>query len=241
MNNEKGIMSDKEIVIRKLETFRKRKHNQTAFIDVDLEKYQDYVDGCVTELIESVENDTTDREKKIILNRYLKYLRQMGICETVEREYVTQEFYELSQIVGVNVSFQLNRVIYGFSLTLFSTIMSKLRPQPKKIEQDDGIVESFEVVCEECQYSMLGRAAFYESEHHNDIWIGKAIVECPVCGEYNLVFFEDREGYQGFVDGDYRVIEDLDAWPTDHPSQKKYWTKEDAEQRLQQVKYWRKR
>jgi len=233
-------MSDKEIVLRKLETFRKRKHNQNAFIDVDLDRYQDYVDGCVLELVESVENDATEREKKIILRRYLKYLRQMGICETVEREYVTQEFYELSQIVGVNVSFHLNMVIYGFTLTAITTIMQKLRPKPKDVERNDGIVEKFEIICEECQYHMPGRAAFYESDNHNDIWIGKAIVSCPVCGGYNLVFFEDRDGYQGFVDGDYRVIENLDAWPTDHPSQKKYWTREDAEQRLQQVKYWRK-
>ncbi|NDV70089.1 hypothetical protein [Dysgonomonas sp. 25] len=237
-------MSDKEITIRKLQTFRKRKHTQMAFYDVDLEEYQIYVDGCVGELLDVVEQDASDRQKKSILIRYLKYLRGMRIIETEEREYVTHEFYELSQIVGVNVSFHLNRVIYGLFMIIATKALKVLyfwRRPKERGESDNGrIREEFEITCTDCQYKMLGDAAFYESDTQNDVWLGKVIVECPVCGTYNLVFFEDREGYHGFVQGDYRVIEDLDTWPREDYSQKMHWTREQAEQRLQQIKYWRK-
>jgi hypothetical protein len=86
---------------------------------------------------------------------------------------------------------------------------------------------------------MIGWSVFYESDDNTEVDQGVAIVECPVCSGYNLIYVEEREGYRGFVSGDYRLVDDLSSWPQDDYFERKTWSREEAEQRLQQVRYWK--
>ncbi|MDR2915949.1 MAG: hypothetical protein LBV74_14180 [Tannerella sp.] len=113
-------MTEKEETIQKLKTFGKRRHRQSAFIDVDLDIYQKYVDLCINELITEIERNDSPGRKKNILKKYLSYIRKMQIGETVEREYVCMEFYDLSQIVSIDVGFYVNKTLYGSFLAILS-------------------------------------------------------------------------------------------------------------------------
>lgn len=218
-------MTAKEITLRKLQTFKRRKHDLNFFIEVDIQAFQEYINGCIDELYAGVEKDYPPQLLKNIFNKYLPSIRRMQIVETVEREYVCSELYELSRIVDVNISFRLNQIMYGTLLALL--------PQRKPRGQKEPIYENIENTCTECGYVMRTKVNFYETEPEEevklgDIWEGHVIVECPVCGGYNLVYIKDKR--RGFASGDYRVTENL------HND----YTEEEAIQRLEQIKYWRK-
>ena len=227
-------MTEKEIKIRKLQTFKKRKHDLDAFIDVDIVAFQEYVNECIDELIPAVEKDYPAPLLKSILKKYLPAIRQMNIGETVEREYVAEELYELSQIVGVNISFSLNRIIYGFTLALLlqCSLRSEHNRRGELKEQDGEIRKQEETICCGCGYVMITEIIFPQEpaeDDEYDTFCGRVVVECPVCGEYNLFYL--KENGQAFVRGDYRVVENLDE----------YDSEEAAKQRYEQIKYWRKR
>lgn len=224
-------MTDKEILIRKLQTFKRHGFRGWAgpieFFEVDFDAFQQGVWQCVDELIEAVNNNASTRELKKVMLPYITHLRHLQIGETEEREYVSQIYYELSQIIPVDVSFQLNRVIYGWLLTALTT-----NPFTKKgrLHRSEDIKKTLTNKCTSCGYEMRTNIINHNQEREDEKMevTMHAIVACKVCGELDLIFItEDGELVYSY---DYYMKEEF---PED-------WTLEQARQRMEQVKQWRK-
>lgn len=222
-------MTDKEILIGKLQTFKKYGFQTwLTFYELDFESYKAVTCDCIDELIEGVNNDCSNRELKRIMKPYIAYLRNLHIGETEEREYIAEVYYDISLIISVDIAFSLNRVIYGWTLTALTT-----NPFEKKKKWIDIVNITKKIVnpCKKCNYKMTTNIIDYpkmEGDNEQRVVDMHAIINCKVCGQMDLVFItEDGDLAQSF---DYYIREEL-------PEE---WTVERATQRMEQLKVWGK-
>lgn len=195
------------------------------FVEVDIDAFIQDVHRCIDELIEALGHNASSKELKHIMHPYIARLRRQRVAETEEREYVSEVYYELSQLVSVDISFQLNRVMYGWVLAALSVNIFRKK---KKWIDECIIVQTITNTCTCCGCEMKTNIVNpKESPNNEDMEVCmKAVILCKICGAYNLVFI--TEDGQFAHSEDYYLQEEL----PDH------YTREQAEQRLSQIKEW---
>ena len=220
-------MTDKEILVGKLQTFKKYGFiDSITFFELDFEAFKQKVCECIDELIESVENDASITQMKQVMKPYIQHLRSLSITETEEREYATFVYYELSQVVSVDLAFTLNTVLYGWVLTALTT-----NPFAKKKKWLDtvNVTKTIDNTCAKCKCCMVTRIIDYpkrEGEQEEKIVDMRAIVNCKVCGEMNLILITEKGDLAHSYD--YYIREEIPE----------NWNEERAQQRMQQIMYW---
>lgn len=219
-------MIDKQTVIDKLSTFRNRdKFSTSAWKARGLNpssseicnKLQALFNDCASNLIEAINSDSKHVELKSILKKWLNSIN-VSEYDTEEREFICDYFGELSAIVSVDFTGDLNNWLYGRVLSTLFKAITFFRGKEK-------IVETLTQDCTKCSSKLETFILRKEKGIPDYNWI---IIQCNNCNEFNLLSIGADVKQLRF--GNYKSIEQL--------SKLKY-TEEQAIVRLEQIKFFR--
>ena len=221
-------MSDKISILDKLTAFRRRDKfsasawDQRGLIPSDSEmcsRLESLFNDCVDNLIDAVNSNLNPKQLKNILKSGLGNFKSFDY-DTEEREFICDYFFQLSNIIEVDFKDNLNNWLYGKVLNSLFKVTSLFKGQEK-------IIETLSQDCTNCG-SKLETFILRKEEGIPDYnW---TIIQCNNCNEYNL--FSAGPNVKELKVGNYKFIEQLD---------KKEFTEEQAKQRLEQIKYFRKK
>ena len=79
------------------------------------------INSCAEELVAAIGSKASDGEIRNTINKHLWNVEKTDL-DTEDREYVAFYFHKLGKLVEVNVSFNVNRWLYGFPIAIFSKI-----------------------------------------------------------------------------------------------------------------------
>ncbi|MBZ0166698.1 MAG: DUF4844 domain-containing protein, partial [Candidatus Omnitrophica bacterium] len=82
------------------------------------------LDTCAEELINAKESDARAGEIANILRKHLSAVDKYNL-DTEDREYVAYYFHKLGKISGVNISYHVNKWLYGLPMALILQIFGK--------------------------------------------------------------------------------------------------------------------
>jgi hypothetical protein len=224
----KYIMRSKDPIITALSGFRNRdKFSHQAFqkrglnrSDAELcDKLESILNECTDQLITAINDDINDKGIAKILKNNLNNLNRSDF-DTEERELICDYFHELSQIVVVKISADLNGLLYGRLFSIMMKISNFLRGPEK-------VVETQEQPCTNCNIP-LRTSILKRQEDAPDY--GWTIIRCNSCSEYNLLSIRGGVGECRFEN--YHYVERL---PTTE------YSEEQAKIRLEQIKFFRRK
>lgn len=178
---------------------------------------QQFFNDCAARLILAVEKATTTAKLKALLKQQLGELNADDY-DTEESEFICDLFYELGQIIGVDIDDALNAWLYGEHFGFLQKITDMVnKPKP---------VETLFSPCTDCAVELETHIiARQESIPHTGWIIGR----CNSCNGLNLLSF--GKGVKQLEHVNYGVAEILS------PSEYNY---EQALARLEQVRLHRK-
>lgn len=180
-----------------------------------IDKMDTSINRCIDEVIEQVQKRASQKELILILKKGVSRLDKREY-DTEEKEFICDCFYQLSQIIGVDIKNILNKWLYGSFLAIAIKFFSKREKVKDIITQNCTSCES------KLETFILKRRVDIQYESF-------IIVKCKNCEEYNLL--DLGKGIDSLRYGEYVLIEQLD---------KTEFTNEQAEIRLEQIKYFRK-
>lgn len=181
-------------------------------------KMEILLNNCVGSLITSTMGNNNQKIFKKLIKKGLKRFNKLDY-DTEEREFICDYFFELSQIIDVDIRIELNNWLYGFALGSIIRMISALRKPYKTIE----------TLSQDCTGCSSPLETFIFEREANISDSNYDIVRCKTCEEFNLI---DRGcGIKRFKIGNYDTIEEL--------SKDEYNDKQ-AKIRLEQIKYFRK-
>jgi hypothetical protein len=169
---------------------------------------------CADELIKQVANGTNERKLKLTLLAGLEKFDSWNY-DTEEKEFIVDYFYGLSQFIEVDIKEELNSWLYGSLLTTMMQAIDGVKGREKVIET---LVQS----CTKCQVKLK---VFILEKQKGVPSAAFGIVQCPACGELNLIEVGDDVKRMEF--DNYKVLEHLP---------RKQYTVEKAQARLEQLK-----
>jgi len=221
-------MSDKQTILDKLNAFRERdKFSTSAWEERGLNPsyiemcstLQNLFNDCADNLIEATNSDFKSRQLKSILKRWLDSVNSSDY-DTEEREFICDYFDQLSKIVSVNFRDNLNSWLYGKVLSTFFKAASFFKGQ-------DKIVETLTQDCTQCGSKLETFILRKEQGIPDYSW---TIIQCNNCNEFNLLSTGPNIKELRF--GNYKSVEQLP---------KTEYTEEQANARLEQIKFFRKK
>ena len=181
-------------------------------------KMENLFNDCTDSLIDSVENNKNQRLIKKSLKNGLHSFDKLDY-DTEEREFICDYFFELSQIVEIDIKNELNNWLYGFGLNAMIKVISAFK-------KPDKIVETLSQNCTKCN----SKLETFILERQPDIPdTAYDIVKCKTCGEFNLI--DKGAGIKRLKFGNYDWVEQLS---------KEEYNGEQAKTRLVQIKFFRK-
>lgn len=221
-------MTDKQTTLDKLNAFRKLdKFSSSAWEKRGLNpsdsemcnRLQNLFNDCADNLIEATNSDFKPRQLKSILKSWLDSVNSSDY-DTEEREFICDYFDQLSKIVSVDFKDNLNSWLYGKVLNTLFKVTSFFKAK-------DKIIETLSQDCTKCG-SKLETFIMRKEEGIPDYnW---TIIQCNNCNEFNLLSTGPNIKELRF--GNYKSIEQLP---------KTEYTEEQANVRLEQIKYFRKK
>ncbi|UZO80621.1 DUF4844 domain-containing protein [Aquimarina sp. ERC-38] len=176
------------------------------------------VNNCCKSLIQDCEQKNNDRIFKRTLKKGLKSIDKNQL-DTEEKEFICDCFHELANIVSVDINNELNSWMYGSLLSGIMSISNALKGKEK-------IIEILSQNCTKCK-SKLETFIIGKEEGIPDYVFD--IVKCKNCGELNLI--DKGPNIKSLRFGEYEPVEQL---------RKDEYNFEQAKERLEQIKYWRK-
>lgn len=221
-------MSDKQTVLDKLIAFRERdKFSTSAWEERGLNpsdsemciRLQNLFNDCAHDLIEATNSEFKPRQLKGILKSWLDSVNSSDY-DTEEREFICDYFDELSKIVSVDFKDNLNSWLYGKVLNALIKVTSFFKAQGK-------IVETLSQDCTQCGSKLETYITRKEEGIPDHSW---TIIQCNNCNEFNLL--STGPNIKEYRFGNYKSIEQLP---------KTAYTEEQANARLEQIKYFRKK
>jgi hypothetical protein len=228
-NTKKTIlMSDKPTILDKLNTFRLQdKFSTFAWEERGLNpsdsemcfRLQNLFNDCADNLIEAIKSDFNPRQLKTILKNSLDSVNSSDY-DTEEREFICDYFDQLSKIVSVDFKDNLNSWLYGKVLNTLFKVTSFFKGQ-------DKIVETLSQDCTQCSSKLETFIKRKEEGIPDYSW---TIIQCNNCNEFNLLSTGPNIKELRF--GKYKSIEQLP---------KTEYTEEQANTRLEQIKFFRKK
>jgi len=221
-------MSDKQTILDKLNAFRERdKFSTSAWEERGLNpsdsemcnRLQNLFNDCADDLIEASNSDFKPRQLKSILKSWLDSVNSSDY-DTEEREFICDYFDQLSKIVSVDFKDNLNSWLYGKVLNTLIKVTSFFKGQ-------DKIVETLSKDCTQCGSKLETYITRKEEGIPDYSW---TIIQCNNCNEFNLL--STGPNIKEYRFGNYKSIEQLP---------KTEYTEEQANARLEQIKYFRKK
>jgi hypothetical protein len=221
-------MTDKQTTLDKLNAFRKLdKFSSSAWEQRGLNpsdsemcnRLQNLFNDCADNLIEATNSDFKQRQLKSILKSWLDSVSSSDY-DTEEREFICDYFDQLSKIVSVDFKDNLNSWLYGKVLNTLFKVTSFLKGQ-------DKIVETLSQDCTQCGSKLETFITRKEEGIPDYSW---TIIQCNNCNEFNLL--STGPNIKEYRFGNYKSIEQLP---------KTEFTEEQANTRLEQIKYFRKK
>lgn len=180
-------------------------------------KLTELFNQCADALIDAVGKNASDKQLKTILKSHLSNFSKREY-DTEEKEFVCDLFYELAQIIEINFADNLNRWLYGSTMSALLKIQATFNPRK--------VLDTIEQACPTCGGAINTFIMRREEGVPDYSW---NIVQCKNCKEYSLVSYGPNVKEAKF--GNYDLIEQLP---------KEEFTKEEAEIRLEQVRHFRK-
>ncbi|MBS2101157.1 DUF4844 domain-containing protein [Carboxylicivirga linearis] len=181
-------------------------------------KMETLLNNCTDSLIASVQQNKNGRISKRILKNGLQKFNKLDY-DTEEKEFICDYFFELSQILNIDIKNDLNNWLYGFGLSSMIKVMSALK-------KSDKIIETLSQNCTKCD----SKLETFIMERQSDIPdLAYDIVKCKTCGEYNMI--DKGPGIKRLKFGNYDWVEQL---------LKEEYDSEQAKTRLEQIKFFRK-
>jgi hypothetical protein len=180
-------------------------------------KLAELFNKCADALVDAVRKNATDKQLKSILKSHLANFTKWDY-DTEEREFICDLFFELAQIVEVDLADNVNRWLYGWTMNALFKFQTAFNPRKvlDTIKQNcltcGGAIDTF----------IMQRVEGIPDYSWN-------IVQCKSCKDFSLVTYGPNVKEVKF--GNYDLVEQL---PKDH------FTKEQAEIRLEQVRHFRK-
>jgi hypothetical protein len=220
-------MNKKQLTIDKLKAFRQKNKfsvfawEQRGLNPSDHEisiRLQDLFNDCADNLIEAINLDFNPQQLKGILKKWL-YGVDSSDYDTEEREFICEYFYQLSKIVSVDFKDNLNSWHYG-------KVLSTLFKVTSFFKRGDKTIETLTQDCTKCGSKL---ETFITSKQEGLSDYSWTIIQCNDCNEYNLLSIGTN--IKAYRFGNYKPIEQL---------QKTDYTEEQANIRLEQIKYFRK-
>src|SRR5690606_39029013 len=221
-------MTNKQTTLNKLNAFILRdKFSISAWEERGLnpsdseicDRLQSLFNDCANNLIEAVNSDYKPRQLKSVLKKSLDRIDRSDY-DTEEREFICDYFDKLSKIVSVDFKDNLNGWLYGKVLNTLFKLTSFFKGQY-------NIVETLFQDCTQCG-SKLETFIIKKEEGIPDYsW---NIIQCSNCNEFNLLSTGPNIKVMRF--GNYKSIEQLP---------KAEYTEEQANVRLEQIKFFRKK
>lgn len=221
-------MTNKQTTLDKLNAFRKLdKFSTSAWEKRGLNpsdgemcnRLQNLFNDCVENLIEATNSDFKQGQLKGILKSWLDSIHSSNY-DTEEREFICDYFDQLSKIVSVDIKNNLNSWLYGKALNTLFKVSSFFKEQ-------DKIVETLSQDCTQCSSKLETFITRKEEGIPEYSW---TIIQCNNCNEFNLLL--TGPNIKGYRFGNYKPIEQLP---------KTEYTEEQANARLEQIKYFRKK
>jgi hypothetical protein len=220
--NDKQTTLDKLYAFRKLEKFSNSAWEERGLYPSDSEmcnRLQSLFNDCADNLIEATNLDFKSRQLKRILKSWLNSVNSWDY-DTEEREFICDYFDQLSKIVSVDFKDNLNSWLYGKVLyTLFKVISF--------FKGKDKIIETLSQECTQCSTKLETFIIRKEEGIPDYNW---TIIQCNNCNEFNLLSTGPNIKELRFEN--YKSIEQL---------LKTEYTEEQANVRLEQIKFFRKK
>ena len=216
-----------QIVVEKLLAFKEKdKFSYSAWNDRGLNpsvdelcnKLEALFNEGATLLIKEIESNPGSKKLKRILKNSLKKFNANNY-DTEEKEFISDYFYELSRIVEIDFNKELNAWIYGYAFNFLINIISFFKGKEK-------IIETLSQDCTSCGSTLETFILRKEEGIPDHSW---SIIKCNNCNEYNLT--SNGPNIKQLRFGNYSMTEQLD---------KSAYTREEAEMRLKQIKFFRK-
>ena len=174
-------------------------------------------DNIAIALMRAIEQNASQKELKVILKAQLSSVNKSEF-DTEEKEFICDLFYELATILDVDISDQIERWLYGSTVSTFlklQRLLTSKRP-----------VETRRQPCSGCGI-MLETMIMQKEEGIPDYsWI---IVRCKRCNGYSSISIGPNVKAYHF--GNYAFVEQLS---------KEEYSKEQVEIRLEQIRHFRK-
>ncbi len=221
-------MSEKQANLDKLSAFRKRdKFSTSAWEERGLNpsdsemcnRLQNLFNDCADNLTEAINLDFKPRQLKSILKNSLDSINSSDY-DTEEREFICDCYDQLSKIVSVAFKDNLNSWLYGKVLNTLFKVTSFFKGQ-------DKVLEALAQDCTKCSLKLETFIIRKEQGIPDYSWI---VIQCNNCNEYNLLSTGPNIKELRF--GNYKSIEQLP---------KTEYTEEQANVRLEQIKFFRKK
>jgi hypothetical protein len=221
-------MKNQETTVDRLYTFRQQdKFSASAWEarglnpsnDEICDKLQSLFDDCADNLIEAIDLDFKQNKIRSILKSWLESVNSADF-DTEEREFICDYFDQLSKIVSVDFKDNLNNWLYGKVLNTLFKVTSFFRGREK-------IIETLTQECTQCGLKLETFVTRKEEGIPDHSW---TIIQCKNCKEFNLLSLGSN--IKEFRFGNYISIEQLP---------KAEFTEKQANVRLEQIKYFRKR
>lgn len=82
------------------------------------------INDCIDALINGIESGAEYRVKRHLIKLFLSKVEKSEL-DTEDREYVAFYFHKLGRLININVSFDVNKWLYGTLIAVFSKLTSK--------------------------------------------------------------------------------------------------------------------
>lgn len=172
---------------------------------------------CANHLITAVEHQAKDKQLRAVLKDGLVKFNKQDY-DTEERELICDTFYELAQLVDIDITDTLNRWLYGSALSTLLKLKATLNPK--------NVIETLSQECPTCGGKLETYIISKERGIPDFSW---NIVQCKKCKDYSLISVGAEVKEMRF--GNYDLIEQLP---------KEDFTQEQAAIRLEQIRHFRK-
>ncbi|SFQ47178.1 protein of unknown function [Hymenobacter arizonensis] len=174
--------------------------------------------NCSQALIELIEQNYSLSQRKKYLKAYLKSVERKSL-DTEEAEFVAEVFFELAQIVDVDIKYLLNSWLYG-------NLMGSLIKFSSYFRKPELVIDTLRQPCSSCLAALETVVLARNTDVPDAVFL---IVRCNACGGFNLVDHGPGIAEMRFIN--YTSVEQLE---------KSEYDAERAMRRLEQLKYFRK-
>jgi hypothetical protein len=177
----------------------------------------DLFNNTADELINALNTNSSSKQLFKILKSNLSLFRKQHY-DTEEKEFIVDVFFELSEIVEVDIKDHLNKWLYGSLLVSLMKIQKILKPE--------RIIETLLQPCTKCEVELETHILKKIEGIPEGDWL---IAKCNNCGEFNLIILGSGISESRF--GNYQWVDTL---------RRDEYNYEHALNRLEQIKFFRK-